>query len=178
MHFFFCHIVHIDHSVIKAILHFLNSDAKDIVAVIPIDKKFLKLHLKIKANFFKDYYDEVKNIIVDNWTNIVCAEYFITQNINKYDSQLHAMIDKIRFHFKKFPCNYKRCADFPVNVPDYFDELSHIIIPKGKKNDPRFLLTAKAIILLFFVHGEFGKTTPHDPPSLFTKFDESINESP
>ena len=169
MHFYLCHLTQLDHSVIKAIFHFLNSDAKNIVAVIPFESKYFNLNLKIKANFIKDYYAEVKNIFITNWVNIECAEFFIKQNMCKYEYQLYAILERIRYHFKKLPCNYQRCVNFPVNDPNYFEELSYLIIPKGKKNDPRFLLTTKVIILLFFEYGEFGRKTPNDPPTLFNR---------
>lgn len=164
-----CQLTEIDHSVIRAVFHFLNSEAKNIVAVIPFEKKFVNFNLKIKANFYKTNYTVVRNILIANWANKECAEFFITKNFEKYESQLYAILEKIRYTFKKLPSNHRKKVDNPVNDPDYFEELSRIIIPNGEENDPRFMLTAKAMILYFFERGEFGKKTPNDPESLFVK---------
>ncbi|MHB8579443.1 MAG: hypothetical protein ACYDA4_06245 [Ignavibacteriaceae bacterium] len=163
MHHLICNLAGIDHSVIKAIFHFLNSEAKNIVAVVPFEKKFGSFDLKIKANFIKDHYKEVRNIFIVNWENKECAAFFITKNFSKYESQLYAILEKIRYYFKKLPGNHKRIVNFPVNDPDYFEELAYLIIPRGKENDPRFLSTCKAIILFFFECGEFGRRTPDEP---------------
>ena len=173
MHHLLSHLAGIDHSVIKEIFNFLNSEAKNVVAVVPFEKKFGSFNLKIKANFIKDNYTEVRNIFIVNWVNKECAEFFITQNFDKYESQLYAMLEKIRYYFKKLPCNHKRIVNFPVNDPDYFEELAHLIIPKGKENDPRFLSTCKAIILVLFEYGEFGRRTPDEPATLFTKYEDA-----
>ena len=177
MHNFLQHLTQIDHSVITTIFHFLNSDAKNLAAVIPFEKKFKNLKFRIEANFNKKMHPEVKNIYTANWTNIERVEFFIKQNFSKYEEQLYAIIENIRYHFKNAPLNHKGIVDFPVNDPAYFEKLSKLIIPKGRGNDPRFLLAAKAIILFLFEHGEFGRRTPNDPPTLFTKFADSNNNA-
>ena len=53
------------------------------------------------------------------------------------------------------------------NDPDYFEEMSKLIIPKGQESDPRYMLTTKAIILFLFIRGEFGRRTPSDSPTYF-----------
>ncbi len=172
MHHCLNHLTQIDHSVIKAIFHFINSDVKNIVAIIPFDKKFYALRNKIKANFIRKKHLEVKTIFYTNWTNKECVEFFIKQNFKQYEQQFYAIIEKVRNYFKTVPCNNQGIVNFPVNDPAYFEELSYLIIPDGNKNDPRFLLAAKAVILFLFEQGEFGRKTPTDPPSLFTKIEK------
>ena len=174
MHYHLLHLTQIDHSLIKAIFHCLNSDIKNIVAVIPFEKKFYKLKLKIKANFIKRKYSEVQNIFHSHWSEIECIDFFINQNFKQYEQQFYVIIEKVRNYFKTVPLNHQGMVDYPVNDPAYFEELSYLIIPEGKKNDPRYLLTAKAFILFLFEHGEFGATTPGDPPSFIIKLDEDI----
>ncbi len=164
------HLTQIDHSFVKAIFHFLNSGAKNIVVAVPFEKKFRTFSNKIQANFIKNKHDEVKNIFYSNWFDILCVEFFIRNHFKIYEQQLNAIIEKVRSNFKSLPVNFQGKVDFPVNDPNYFEKLSKLIIPKCQKNDPRYMLTAKAIILVLFLHGKFGRTTPGDPPSLFSKF--------
>ncbi len=173
MHHYVYHLTQIDHSVVKAIFHFLNSSAKNLVAAVPFEKKFHKLKLKIKANFIKKNLLEVKNIFYSNWLNIEYVDYFIKQNFYQYEPQLCAIVEKVQNYFKTVPCNNQGIVNFPVNDPGYFEELSYLIIPEGKKNDPRYMLSAKAFILFLFMHGEFGRKTSGDPPSLFAKLIKS-----
>ena len=168
-------LTQIDHSVIKAIFHFLNTNTKNLVTVIPFEKKLSNLKAKIESNFIKKKQQEVKNLFAAHWTNIALVEYFIKQYFSEYEFQLYAILEKVQNHFKSVPCNHKGIVDFPVNDPAYFEELSILLIPSGQENDPRFMLAAKAIILFFFKSGEFGRRTINDPPSLFTKFDELDN---
>ena len=173
MHHHLLHLAQIDHSLIKAIFHCLNSDVKNIVAVIPFEKKFREIKLKIKANFIKRNYSEVQNIFHSHWSEIECVEFFIKQNFLQYEQQLYVIVEKIHNYFKTVPLNHQGIADFPVNDPAYFDELSYLLIPEGKKNDPRYMLAAKAFILFLFQHGEFGARIPNDPPSFFSKLEKS-----
>lgn len=167
MHLLLCHI-HIAHSVIKEIVNFLNSGAKDIVVVVPFEIKFPLISNKIRVNFIKKRYNEVRNIFFNNWDNIEYVEYFIKENLNKYEDQFYIIITSIRNHFRKVPCNNKYKVDFPVNDPLYFDKLSRFILPKNRKNDPRYLLAATAIVLCLFQHGEFCLKTPNDPHSFIS----------
>ncbi len=177
MHHLLQQLAQIDHSVITSKFHFLNSDAKNLVAVIPFEKKFRDLKLRIEANFNKKMVHDVKNIFTANWTNIERVEFFIKENFTDYEEQLYAIIENIHYHFKIAPLNYKGIVDFPVNDPAYFEKFSKLIIPKGRGKDPRFLLAARAIILFLFEHGEFGRKTANDPPTLFIKFNESKTNS-
>lgn len=167
------HLTQIDHSVVKAIFHFLNSGAKNIVAVVPFEKKFRTFSNKIKANFIKSKYDEVKYIFYLNWFNILCVEFFISKHFKIYEHQMRAIIEKVRSNFKTLPANFQGKVDFPINDPAYFEKLSKLIIPKCQKNDPCYMLTAKAIILFLFLNGKFGRTTPEDPPSIFNQLEKS-----
>ncbi len=173
LHHYVNHLTQIDHSVVKAIFHFLNSGAKNIVAVVPFEKKFRTFSSKIKANFIKSKYDEVKYIFYLNWFNILCVEFFIRKHFKIYEQQLSAIIEKVRSNFNTLPANFQGKVDFPVNNPDYFEKLSKLIIPKCQKNDPRYMLAVKAIILFLFLNGKFGRTTPNDPPSIFNKLEKS-----
>lgn len=173
LHHYVNHLTHIDHSVVKAIFHFLNSGAKNIVAVAPFEKKFRTFGNKIKANFIISKYDEVKYIFYLNWFNILCVEFFIRKHFKTYEQQLHTIIEKVRSNFKTLPANFQDKVDFPVNNPDYFEELSKLIIPKCQENDPRYMQTAKAIILFLFLNSKFGRITPEDPPSVFNQLEKS-----
>ncbi|MHB8579910.1 MAG: hypothetical protein ACYDA4_08615 [Ignavibacteriaceae bacterium] len=173
MHHYVYHLTQIDHSVVKAIFHLLNSGAKNMVAVVPFEKKFQAFSNKIKANFINNKHDEVKNIFYSNWFNILCVEFFIRKHFKIYEQQVQAIIEKVRCNFKLLPANFQGKVDFPVNDPLYFEELSKLIIPKCRENDPRYMLTAKAIILFLFLNGKFGRTTPEDPPSIFNKLEKS-----
>ncbi len=173
LHHYVNHLTQIDHSVVKAIFHFLNSGAKNIVAVVPFEKKFKTFSNKIKANFINNKLDEVKYIFYSNWFNILCVEFFIRHHFKIYEQQLNAVIEKVRSNFKTLPANFQGKVDFPVNDPAYFEKLSKLIIPKCQKNDPRYMLTAKAIILFLFLNGKFGRTTPKDPPSIFNQLEKS-----
>ncbi len=167
------HLTQIDHSVVKAIFHFINSGAKNIVTVVPFEKKFLTFRNKIHANFHECKHYEVKNIFYLNWYNILCVEFFIRKHFKIFEHQLNAIIEKVCSNFKTLPANFQGKEDFPVNDPDYFDRLSELIIPKCQENDPRYMLTAKAIILFLFLDGKFGRTTPEDPPSVFNELEKS-----
>ncbi len=169
------HLTHIDHSVIKAIFHFLNSDAKNLIVAIPFENKFHTLKSRIEANFVKKKHHDVKDIFAANWANIECVEYFIEKNFSEYEEQLYSVLERIRNYFKNVPYNHKGIVDYPVNDPRYFEELSSLLIPSCKKNDPRFMMAAKAIVLFFFKSGEFGRKTPYDPPTLFTKY-SNVND--
>jgi len=169
MHRQITHLAQIDYSVVKAVFHFLNSDAKNIVAVSPFNNNLPHLQHKIESNFIPRMRPEIQNVLFANWTNIESVDFFITQNFQQYEQQLYAILEKIHSYFKTVPSNNKGIVDFPVNDPVYFDELSYLIIPEGKKNDPRYMLTAKAMVLFLFKHGEFGRKTPDDPPTIFPK---------
>ncbi len=173
LHQYVNHLTQIDHSVVKAIFHFINAEAKNIVAVVPFEKKFQTFSNKIHANFHECKHYEVKNILYLNWRNILCVDFFIKKHFRIYKPQLNAIMEKVCSNFKSLPANFQGKEDFPVNDPSYFEKLSELIIPKCQKNDPRYMLTAKAIILFLFLNGKFGRTTPEDPPSVFTKLEKS-----
>ena len=115
----------------------------------------------------------MKNILYSNWFNILCVEFFIRKHFKTYEQQLSAIIEKVRSNFKTLPANFQGKVDFPINDTAYFEKLSKLIIPKCRKNYPRYMLTAKAIILFLFLNGKFGRTTPEDPPSVFTELEKS-----
>ena len=174
MHHHLLHLAQINHSFIRAILHCINSDLVSFVAIIPFEKRFHELKLKIKANFIKRKHSEVWDIFHAYWSEIECVDFFIQQNFKQYEQQLNILNEKILNHFKTVPLNHQGVINFPVNDPAYFEELSYLIIPKGKKTDPRYMLTAKVFVLFLFKHGEFGARIPQDPPSLFHKLEKSI----
>jgi len=170
---YFFNVPQIENSVLDEIFNFVNTDAKNKVEIIPFEKRLLSLKLKIQANFINKNYPEVKSLFSAYWSNKEFVEYFIKQNFHRYEHQLYAILIKIRNHFINAPTNNERVVNFPVNDPAYFEELAKLLIPTGKESDPRFLITANALILFFFEYCDFGQKTPEDPATLFTKFDES-----
>ena len=135
----------------------------------PKESEIKNLAASVKARLF--------NYAKDNGKDFqgVFRLYVQERFLYRLSKLAYAILEKIRYHFKKLPVNYKRSLDFPVNDPRYFEELSSLLIPSCKKNDPRFMMAAKAIVLFFFKSCEFGRKTPYDPPTLFTKY-SNVND--
>ncbi len=161
----------VQQSVIEDIFSFVNSELKDGIEVLPFEKGYLNLKLKVEKNFSVRFYKEVKGLYNSNWSNKTFVEHFIKQNFHRYESQFYTILGLVRNNFKKVKENTKGITDFPVNNPAYFEMLAQCILPAEKQNEPRYLLAANAIILFLFEYCDFGRKTVTDPPTLFTKLD-------
>lgn len=159
----------IEQNVIEEIFLYVFSINKNEIKIPPFEKAYLKLKLKIERNFKADFYNDVKILFNANWTNKVIVEDFIKLNFHRYESQFYTILDLVRNQFLTVKENFIAVSDFPVNNPVYFEMLAQVILPPDKKVEPRYLATAKAIVLFFFEYCDFGRKTTDDPLSLFNK---------
>lgn len=169
------HQPEIEENVIEDIFLFAAGKKNSFIEIPPIETKYIHLKPKLKENFVSENYREAIAAYNALWPNKERVEYFIKQNFHHYKSQFYSILGDVRSLFRNAPFNHKSSTDFPVQDPDFFNKAARMIIPDGKKSDPRYLAVGKSIVLFFFEYCDFGKKCPDDPRTLFTAYLENDN---
>lgn len=148
-----------DFGIIKEIFDFIfkNKLARIDIEEIKKSDKLTHLTEKLMLNFSDDQLNIIDEMIIRLWDHKSLVGKFVQIEEEDNGGRINALIDKIQSDFRKVKqanTHYKQIED--VNI---IEEIAIKYLPDNRKDNPDYIANAKAIMLYFFEHCDFGKRT-------------------
>jgi hypothetical protein len=164
-------------NILDKIFNFVNNKYAHLITLESFDTALIHLRKKIEINFTSSVHSETLNLYDIYWQDKSIVEKFIRTNFELYESQLYTVLYTIRTGFQNSKSNQPNSIHSAVQEPLLFKELSNLLIEQKYLNDPRYQKVALALVLFFFEYCDFGKKSPDDPETLFSKYDRDYDSS-